>query len=118
MFCDIQNMLNVKRNFVRYISHEIRTPLNTVAMGLQYVQSSLDGGSGGDSSPAQAAETIAMLKEVEHSCDAAIQILNSILTYDKLESGNLVLSTRTVPAQSLLVTALRPFSIEVVYPAL
>ena len=105
-------MLNVKRNFVRYISHEIRTPLNTVAMGLQYVQSSLDCGNPVGLSPAQL-ETCSMLKEVEYSCDAAIQILNSILTYDKLESGNLVLSTQAVCVKPLIVAALKPFAIEV-----
>ena len=106
-------MLKVKRNFVRYISHEIRTPLNTVAMGLQYVQSTLEGEGGGEESSAAQMEACAMLKEVEYSCDAAIQILNSILTYDKLESGDLVLSRKAVLASPLILSALKPFAIQV-----
>merc|ERR1712176_1692327 len=31
------NLLDAKRNFVRFVSHEVRTPLNTVCMGLTLI---------------------------------------------------------------------------------
>ena len=113
--CDNQNMLNVKRNFVRYISHEIRTPLNTVAMGIQYLKSSIiDRSTGSLKSNICAEEVCSMLEDVHESCDIAVEILNNILTYDKLESGNLVLSKQTVLARTFLIDALKPFCIQVV----
>ena len=33
-----QNLLQAKRQFVRFVSHEVRTPLNTVCMGLTLLQ--------------------------------------------------------------------------------
>ena len=35
------NILEMKRRFVRFISHEIRTPLNTVCMGLELLEAEL-----------------------------------------------------------------------------
>eukprot|EP00535_Pseudo-nitzschia_heimii_P003449 CAMPEP_0197183588 /NCGR_PEP_ID=MMETSP1423-20130617/7897_1 /TAXON_ID=476441 /ORGANISM="Pseudo-nitzschia heimii, Strain UNC1101" /LENGTH=1051 /DNA_ID=CAMNT_0042634177 /DNA_START=135 /DNA_END=3290 /DNA_ORIENTATION=+ len=37
------NLLDAKRNFVRFVSHEVRTPLNTVSMGLALIHQDLDG---------------------------------------------------------------------------
>lgn len=107
-------MLNVKRNFVRYISHEIRTPLNTVAMGIQYVKASMiDRSTGSLKNDICADEVCSMLEDVHESCNIAVEILNNILTYDKLESGNLVLTKQTVLARTFLSDALRPFCIQV-----
>ena len=36
------NLLDAKRNFVRFVSHEVRTPLNTVSMGLALIHQDLD----------------------------------------------------------------------------
>jgi len=35
------NLLDAKRNFVRFVSHEVRTPLNTVSMGLALIHQDL-----------------------------------------------------------------------------
>lgn len=105
-------MLKVKRNFVRYISHEIRTPLNTVAMGIQHVQNcfrQVDG----SITLSSAAEASAMLDEVYVSCNIAIDILNSILCYDRLENGDLQLSISVVSAKKLILETVRPFVIQV-----
>lgn len=103
-------MLVVKRNFVRYISHEIRTPLNTISMGIQYVRRALGEVS---ESNLDISELNDMLNDVSESCNIAIEILNSILTYDKLECGDLVLNTETIKAFNLIRDSLHPFEIQV-----
>ena len=102
----------VKRNFVRYISHEIRTPLNTVSMGIELVQKTLSTKIN-DAAQNIQDEAITLLEEVALSCNIAIGILNSILTYDKLESGDLQLSKKKVFADSIITSSCRPFSVQV-----
>ena len=35
-------LLEAKRNFIRFVSHEVRTPLNAVCMGLMLVREEID----------------------------------------------------------------------------
>ena len=73
-----QNLLEVKRMFVRYVSHEIRTPLNAVVIGLSYMRKQFTD---------MGQDLVDLVEEVRMSCDAAVDILNDLLTYEKLDGG-------------------------------
>jgi signal transduction histidine kinase len=95
-----QHMLEMKRMFVRYVSHEIRTPLNTVSMGLKLLQSlknptkSHHHHHASSSSVFDQNGAFDMVDEIKESCDIAIDILNDLLLYEKLEGGILSLDKR------------------------
>jgi hypothetical protein len=102
-----QLLLDMKRTFVRYVSHEIRTPLNTVSMGLkliqdlryreQWTQEEIEKGV----APTDE-DLFEMADEVKESCDIAINILNDLLLYEKMEGGLLVLERQKEPAVALV----------------
>lgn len=96
---------------MRYISHEIRTPLNTVYMGIQLLTSNmrdLKQKSNVDTAPIEG-----MLSDIRMSCSAAIDILNDLLLYDKLEEGNMVLSRQPILVTSFIEECMHPFEIQV-----
>jgi signal transduction histidine kinase len=71
---------------VRYISHELRTPLNTAFLGLKLLTDDM-----AISDDPKDAERYDTLRDVNLSCKAALDILNDLLCFDKLESGILEL---------------------------
>ena len=150
-----QQLLEMKRMFVRYVSHEIRTPLNTVAMGLRLIHkimqdeqeeknrgddakkslppplAALDEAEGviddgvpvagegrqerpletpaADSdgrglptnkptSPAENENPVEMVGEIMESCDIAVNILNDLLLFEKIDGGMLEVQTKEEPA--------------------
>eukprot|EP01041_Mallomonas_annulata_P013494 gene13494-28621_t len=96
--------LNQKRSFVRYVSHEIRTPLNTVTMGIRLIKRELADlvGPGGD-------ELSSILVDIEDSCDTAVQILNELLDYEKLEAGIMTIDKSKIMVKTFLNKTIRPF---------
>ena len=94
-----QAVLDTKRRFVRFISHEIRTPLNTVRLGLKLFD--------GEMSNVSAQIKVTPLEELpafflnvieswRHLADdistnsiSAVEVLDDLLNYDKIEMGNL-----------------------------
>lgn len=99
-------MLEAKRNFVRFISHEIRTPLNALSMGLELIRKGvLDGSS--------VPEIIETLDDAKEACGIAVQTLNEILSYEKLEAGKMELDVIAVNAWEFLSSTVRPFWMQV-----
>eukprot|EP01041_Mallomonas_annulata_P005439 gene5439-10911_t len=97
-----ENILDLKRNFVRFVSHEIRTPLNAVKMGLLLIKRGIDEGE-------DANEILKTLDEVECACGVSLDILNDLLSYEKLEAGIMTLEKIEVNAWTFLMNTLRPF---------
>ena len=80
---------------MRYISHELRTPLNTAFLGLKLLTDEMK-----MSVDSRDVERYDTLRDVNLSCKAALDILNDLLCFDKLESGILELhkqDTHIVP---------------------
>eukprot|EP01042_Synura_sphagnicola_P036685 gene36685-biopygen18661 len=90
--------------FVRYVSHEIRTPLNAVVIGLNYMRSCL-------SETDQ--DMVDLVEEVRMSCDAAVDILNDLLTYEKLDGGLLQIYFKHEDAFDFVGSVTRPFNQQV-----
>ena len=94
--------------FVRYISHEIRTRLNTVTMGLELLPEEL-------SSYSISPEIIGYVNESSIACDNAIEVLNDLLTLDKLENNTLLLEMAELDAVTLIQQTIQPFYVQVCF---
>ena len=99
-----QNLLEVKRMFVRYVSHEVRTPLNAVVLGLSYLKKQHQ-----SNQLSMEKEVLDVVEEVRLSCEAAVDILNDLLTYEKLDGGLLQTYFKHEPALDLVQIVTKPF---------
>ncbi|CAJ1960131.1 unnamed protein product [Cylindrotheca closterium] len=116
-----QEILEMKRRFVRFISHEIRTPLNTVCMGLELLQSELKSppglGTGSPTVPCSDEDLGFLLnvtQDTNENAHIAVEILNDLLNYDKLETGTLELETEPVLIWDLIEQTIHQFGIQAV----
>ena len=98
--------LEVKRIFVRHVSHEIRTPLNVVMSGLEYLISLHSG------LPSEVSST---LRDIKNACAVAIDILNDLLTYEKLDSNILTLEKASYDYVELVRKVCSMFRIQARY---
>ena len=94
----------MKKQIVRFLGHEIRTPLNTALMGLHYLESHLNR----ENSPIEN-EYIDVLRDTKRSCDDAVEILNQLLLYDKIDSGLLQLEKTRISPYEFLEDVINPF---------
>ena len=93
---------------MRFIGHELRTPLNSVFMGLQLSIDQIPE----DSKEPVEIERKETLVETQSACGAALDILNELLLFDKLETGALVLHKQSVPVPELVEDSVRMFSVQ------
>ena len=106
MYLFMQDNLEMKKRFVRYISHEIRTPLNTIGIGLQLAKEQTKKGESVE-------ELIRLLDDVTLSNDIAVGILDGLLLYDKLDSNMLVVEKQKVSLTSLISDSVRAAQVQV-----
>ena len=92
----------MKRIFVRYVSHEIRTPLNTAFLGLQLLKSE-----------AMEQLSIDTIDDIKLSIDIAVNMLNDLLVYEKLEGNIMQLHCNNIRIQELIADTIRPFTLQV-----
>jgi signal transduction histidine kinase len=90
---------------VRYISHELRTPLNTAFLGLKLLSSDLKA-----SNDPKDIERYDTLCDVNMSCTAAVDILNDLLCYEKLECGIMELRRENIVVELFLKNCILMFS--------
>ena len=99
-------VLDTKRRFVRFISHEIRTPMNTVSLGLKLLEMEIQAilKQPGHSALMRDAMTswIQLVDDIHGNGDSAVDVLNDLLNYDKIESGTLRLEFSTVDIWTLV----------------
>lgn len=111
------------------MSHEIRTPLNTVFLGLKLLKEDLyknstsnnnrkstcitTGNSTTSSLMLPNAEVLETIADIENSCETALNILNDLLSYEKLEAGLLKLEKTKIAAWQFVKESVRPFFIQV-----
>jgi len=82
-------ILQMKREFVRYVSHEIRSPLNVVHAGLELLRADLV-------ATGALPSTLSLLQDIFFASSAAIEILNDMLHYEHIDSGTFKLDCATV----------------------
>eukprot|EP00600_Ochromonadales_sp_CCMP1393_P017877 CAMPEP_0175034894 /NCGR_PEP_ID=MMETSP0005-20121125/22920_1 /TAXON_ID=420556 /ORGANISM="Ochromonas sp., Strain CCMP1393" /LENGTH=736 /DNA_ID=CAMNT_0016295897 /DNA_START=315 /DNA_END=2522 /DNA_ORIENTATION=+ len=93
-------IIKAKRQFVRYISHEVRTPLNTVCMGLRLLLDEMD---------STTTVMATLLNEILMNSGNAVDVLNDLLNYDKIEMGLLKLELTDVSMIPLIERAANEF---------
>jgi len=107
-------LLSAKRKFVRFISHEIRTPLNSVHLGLELLVEELKHIA--QQLNATHSISVSLLARVKQSLvdwlelaadlvgnsESAVDVLNDLLNYDKIEMGTLRLDFAAVSIWPLL----------------
>ena len=128
--------LQVRLNLIRYISHEMRSPLNTAFMGLQLLHNDtmlvLDSVRRAVSTltledePSEKSESLLQsLSEdlqrvqglletgelVKESSSLALETLNDMLTFDKMDEKKLVVEVEDVDVWAFVRDTVRPFSI-------
>ncbi len=109
------NLLEAKRNFVRFVSHEVRTPLNTVSMGLTLIHQDLksrerqanrdldkDSSNNDIVTAGDLARWTSLSQEVRHNADVAVGVLNDLLNIDKIQMGAFKLETEILPIWDLI----------------
>lgn len=94
--------LEIKRIFVRYVSHEIRTPLNIVMSGMELLKASAEGNM----------EAIEIIADVKSACASSIDILNDLLTYEKMDSNILVVDKAPCDVIDVVKTTFDMFFIQ------
>ena len=92
--------------FVRYVSHEIRTPLNTVVMGLKLLHKRL--------AVLKEQQLIEIVQDLSTSTDVAVDILNDLLTYEKLSSNILELDKKVLKVEDFVNNTCHPFFLQVI----
>ena len=100
----------MKRTFVRYVSHEIRTPMNSAWLGLQLLakeatkQQHKEGEMG---------SFLDLIQDTSHACNIAIDILNDLLLYEKIDGGLMSLETAVVNVQVFVEDVVKSFVLQV-----
>lgn len=121
-------ILEVKRRFVRFVSHEILTPLNTVCLGLELLQSELKPEkereshafvpliSGDMKSTVDRHDSLDQLlqltDDILENANNAVDILNDLLNYDKIQQGTFKLEIGTVHVWELVRATVSAFHIQ------
>jgi signal transduction histidine kinase len=99
-----QVQLEVKRMFVKYVSHEVRTPLNSCMLGLQYMKEAI-------LRPTEECvqEIAGILDEVSEGCSTAIDFMNNLLLYEKIDSMDLPLYMKREDLSNVCAEVLQSF---------
>ena len=103
-------LLDAKTDYVRYISHEIRTPLSATLMGLRLI---LDDFKQSRPRPGSIdADRLDTLTDINISCVAALDILNDLLCFNKLEAGLLELNKETLCPGAFVKESVAMFNVQ------
>jgi hypothetical protein len=93
--------------FYYFENQELRTPLNTAYLGLKLLTDDFKSSRSGKDM-----ERYDTLFDVNRSCEAAIDILNDLLCFEKLESGILKLHKEEIMVQPYLSDCLSMFEVQ------
>ena len=112
-----QHLLEMKRSFVRYVSHEIRTPLSIVTMGLKLLEenfaSSVLEGESTDGS--EHSSVLELVRDMRDSSVTAVNTLNDLLLYEKIESNMLTIELTKVKLFDVVADVVKMFKIQACY---
>ena len=104
-------LLDAKTDYVRYISHEVRTPLSATLMGLRLM---LDDYKKSNPRPGSIdADRLDTLQDINSSCVSALDILNDLLCFNKLEAGLLELNKEIVCPGAFVKESVAMFNVQV-----
>ena len=96
--------------FIRYISHQIRNPLNAVQLGIDCLEELINRTHG---CCAQRDGQLEILRDMKGCLQSSIDILNDMLTSDKIRSGFLSLDKEEIDLIAYLRMKMQPYVIQV-----
>ncbi len=111
-------IMQTKRQFVRYISHEIRTPLNVVLLGFQLLAAEMSGfpheqyRRSPEAYVRQFILWLQLIQDISQSAETAVCVLNDLMSYDKLDTGTLVIERELLPIWELIRHTIHPFTVQ------
>lgn len=118
--------METKRTFVRYVSHEIRTPLNSASLGLQLLQKEANRfnnkqhkyrleqfPSGLYPDSADVESFLELISDTNDACNIAIDILNDLLLYEKIDGGLLSMEATDVSLMTFVKDVVKVFVVQV-----
>ncbi|CAB9501876.1 sensor kinase/phosphatase LuxQ (Partial), partial [Seminavis robusta] len=119
-----QQLLEAKRYFMRFVSHEVRTPLNAVCLGLALLKEELDDANAAQEPPcnnfssstsASLSSSISsssstpdvesfsgLVNDICDSAESAVQVLNDLLQYDKIQMGKFTMENTVISIVDLV----------------
>lgn len=116
----LQEKLKQNKSFVAHISHELRTPLNAVNLGMQGMLRMVDRELRNQTrstftpfTPVLLRDTAEDLRCINMATQTALQTLNEILMYDKLDSRNVELETEAISVADLIRLSAQSFKLQV-----
>jgi signal transduction histidine kinase len=81
--------LAYKTSLIKYFSHEVRTPLTAVSLGLEILERP---------DVPSVSEMLELTTTLRRSCDISLEILDNMLIYERIISGNLNLKVKRTDA--------------------
>jgi signal transduction histidine kinase/CheY-like chemotaxis protein len=111
-----KELLEAKRKFVRFVSHEVRTPLNSVCMGLTLMKEEIAANLNRNKENKEKNNDnlrawLTLTDEVSANAHSAMDVLNDLLNYDKVETGKLTLEYTIVPIFDLIEQTVSEFKL-------
>lgn len=97
-----QEIDRMKRDFISTVSHELRTPLTSIRGSLGLLASGVAGELSDDARQ--------MIAVAERNSVRLISLINAILDFEKLDSGNVEFDLRPVPLQRVFDRAMETVS--------
>ena len=115
----VEEKLQMRLNMMRYISHEMRNPLNTAFMGLQLLRTDANRLLDHLKGLVSAAPQLPILEGIIETCEVvkeaanvALETLNDMLTFDKMDERKLVVEVEDVDVWRFVSETVRPFTIQ------
>lgn len=102
------DLLEAKRDFVRFVSHEVRTPLNSVCMGVSLIQQEFKKyekqlrKKKDPVTPEDIVRWYCMAQDVSNNIDVAVGVLNDLLNIDKIKMGSFKFEMEALPTWDLI----------------
>ncbi len=105
----------MKRSFVRYVSHEIRTPLNAATLGLQLLEKEVRKQIAKFPKDLRGNQIMELVGDTGQAITIAIDTLNDLLLYEKIDGGLLALDAQEVVLWPYIEEVLKIFKVQVCY---
>ena len=102
-----QHISDIQKLFAKYIADEIRIPLQLSITRLLAVRDTISEQS------VESEDTRESLQDVIHSSELAVDVLNEMLLYDRLQSGSVSLEKEDIRIWDFLKEAMKPFLLPV-----
>lgn len=109
---ELEQLHQLKDDFLSTVSHELRTPLSSIKMVTNLLRLALnpdDSTASGTISDAQAGKITQYLKVLQEECDREISLVNDLLTIQHLNAGNHPLTLTTIQLQDWILYATETF---------